>query len=311
MNSRPSHARKRRGGRHPLDSAAGWLLSVVLHVLVLVGLTQLFWLRGGGEGEGVEGRDVGIVSADQSGTINMGAADQLQIRPPTEAVQATVAEPIKTQSITQVGSATETLQPEAIVALQVGGQAVQSAEAADWSGFSAGGGGATGGPASFFDLQVRGKSFVYVIDKSGSMEQNRKMQVALDELMRSISALERLQRFYIFFYDGKSYGLPGNKMLTASDHNRREAFKWARSIVASGTTDPTEAMLSALRMEPDAIWLLSDGLFPETAAERIAQANAGRRVKIHTLAFQERDGEKVLQRIAEENGGRYRFVPRQ
>ena len=53
---------------------------------------------------------------------------------------------------------------------------------------------------------------------------------------------------------------------------------------------------------------VSDGLFDESAADVIRTANPGRRVRIHTIAFYDNEGEAVLRRIAEENRGKYRFV---
>jgi len=64
-----------------------------------------------------------------------------------------------------------------------------------------------------------------------------------------------------------------------------------------------------LRFQPDAIWLLSDGLFPPAAADLIRNENPNAHTQIHTIAFYDNQGEPLLRRIAEENRGRYRFVP--
>jgi hypothetical protein len=62
--------------------------------------------------------------------------------------------------------------------------------------------------------------------------------------------------------------------------------------------------------------LLSDGEFEDQTAALLRKNNLVRRERgrepvaiVHTIGFHSRHGQKVLQRIAEENGGRYVFVP--
>ncbi len=61
---------------------------------------------------------------------------------------------------------------------------------------------------------------------------------------------------------------------------------------------------------PDEIHFMTDGLIPQDISDRLRALNGGRvGTVIHTYAFGERGSETMLQAIAAEHGGRYRFVP--
>lgn len=166
-----------------------------------------------------------------------------------------------------------------------------------------------GGPATFFGQPGRGSRFVYVIDRSGSMEGGR-FQDACFELIRSIRALRPHESFYVIFYDSRAHPMSAPALLRATPTNQEAAVEWIRSMSVGGGTDPTEAMLHALRvLRPDTIWLLSDGQFDIRVTDAIREANPRQQVQINTIAFHDTAGEVVLRRIAEENDGDYRFVP--
>jgi len=145
------------------------------------------------------------------------------------------------------------------------------------------------------------------VDRSGSMA-GPKLDAAKAELIRAVRRLERAARFYTIFFNVVPAAMPGEELVRATESNKRRHFAWVSGIGAGGRTDPTSAMKLALSLKPDAIWLLSDGIFRLQAATAIQKANPRGRVQIHTIAFYSREGEAVLQRIADENRGRYRFV---
>ena len=103
--------------------------------------------------------------------------------------------------------------------------------------------------------------------------------------------------------------MPGGQLMEATETNKRRLFDWVDGIRSGGGTDPSAAVKVALAATPDAIWLLTDSGFDRSTIDVIRQANPGRRARIHTVAFQGKEGEGLLKRIAEENGGQYRFVP--
>ncbi len=77
---------------------------------------------------------------------------------------------------------------------------------------------------------------------------------------------------------------------------------------AVGDTDPRAALRYALQLKPDVIYFLTDGSFDRRIGhelEKLVQPNA----VIHTFAFGDRIGEKLLKKIAANNRGRYHYIP--
>ncbi|MBC8871508.1 MAG: hypothetical protein H8E44_18955, partial [Planctomycetes bacterium] len=104
--------------------------------------------------------------------------------------------------------------------------------------------------------------------------------------------------------------------LPAPDENLGR-FRQLFTTVALGFHTPPAASVSfALTLDPDALYLLSAGQFEDHTAALLRDKNLVRvdrarvpRVTVHTIGFHSRHGQKVLERIAKENGGRYTFVP--
>jgi hypothetical protein len=172
--------------------------------------------------------------------------------------------------------------------------------------------GAAGGTAQFFQIQGKGRRFAYVVDCSGSMAGDP-FDKACAELRRSIEALKSGQSFFVVFFDSGEYPQfhprAGEGLLRASPANKRRLREWVSGFVMpGGGTDPRVALLQALALRPDAIYLLSDGEFDPDIALQVRQQNR-RRTAIHTISFMNRAAEPLLRRIASENKGSYRFVP--
>ena len=127
------------------------------------------------------------------------------------------------------------------------------------------------------------------------------------ELKRSIRALPDDGEFFVIFFDTTALPMPASGLVRATAANRDRYSRWIDQQDVSGGTDPTDAMIQALGMKPDTIFLMSDGVFDIGVADRIRQANT-HGCSINTIAFHDRSGEPVLQRIAKENEGAYRFV---
>lgn len=169
--------------------------------------------------------------------------------------------------------------------------------------------------SSFFDVAAKGSGFVYVVDFSGSMYGwgGAKAKAAKAELLRSINALTAAQKFYVIFYDHRSLPMPAESLVAATTENRRTFGEWIEKADGGGGTDPRAALQAALSLKPDAIWLMADGLFEHVTQEEILELiranNPGARIQINTIAFFDKEGEPILQRIAQENRGKYRFIP--
>ncbi len=165
--------------------------------------------------------------------------------------------------------------------------------------------------ASFFGLEGKGNKFVYVIDCSSSMAGVR-LQRAKEELLKSIYSLDDFQKFYVIFYNTDAYPMfwPDrliHTLLPVTKKNLETVTQWVEAFWNPGGTDPWPAMQIALSLEPDTIFLLTDGEFDLQVADRIRQANRSETV-IHTIGLGSAIGEAVLRRIAKENGGQFRAV---
>lgn len=168
-------------------------------------------------------------------------------------------------------------------------------------------GGDTGGSAGFFGLSAGGKKFVYVIDMSDSMNAGEKFASALRELNRSINSLAADMDFYVIFYNTSYLAMPASKLVNASGANKKKYLRWVNGVRPSGGTNPESAALYALSLKPDAIWLLSDGNFPDDCTVQITLSNNGR-TPIHTLAFGDQAGVEQLKSLASANNGNFRIV---
>jgi uncharacterized protein with von Willebrand factor type A (vWA) domain len=129
------------------------------------------------------------------------------------------------------------------------------------------------------------------------------------ELKRSVNDLQPMQKFHIiFFSSGKPLEGPANAMTWATDRNKARYYDYIDTIKAEGQTDPQWAFQRALQMEPDLIYLLTDGIFQETIADKIIEWAKLHKIKINTIAYVWESGGSLLRRIAEQTGGVYRYV---
>ncbi|MCG3178786.1 MAG: hypothetical protein BIFFINMI_01115 [Phycisphaerae bacterium] len=198
--------------------------------------------------------------------------------------------------------------------------AIPTSGASSSSAFSALPGGAQNAGAKFFGSEAGGNvtKIVYVVDKSGSMLMNASFAYVQQELLRSIRDLQPVQQFQvIFFADGQpdELKIEAKAMLQfANTSAKLEAKKWIESRVAGsriGKSDPQKSLEKAFQIPggpPELIYILTDGLFPQETLNTISQLNPKREVKINTIGFRERSGEKLLKEIANQNGGTYKFI---
>lgn len=161
---------------------------------------------------------------------------------------------------------------------------------------------------SFFGVRAQGQIFVYVVDCSGSMIEESRLTRAKIELRRSISALQVPQRFQVIFYNDEPIFMPGYLPKSADLASKDQLLQWLRLIEPDGGTDPKSALQLALGLRPDAIFLLSDGEFPDGTAAAVIKKNA-RKIPIHCIDLGSGDTADQLKQIARESGGQYKWRP--
>lgn len=168
-----------------------------------------------------------------------------------------------------------------------------------------------GATIGFYGVKASGRRFVFVTDCSSSMS-GPPFQRLKTELRASINALPRKAEFFVVFFNNDALPMPSQGLVKATPEHKNKYLEWADQVPSDGGTDPSKAMEIALGLQPSVVFLLTDGAFsPEPTFAVIERLNELRRVRINTIAIGERAAEQVLQRIAKENKGAYRFVPQQ
>lgn len=178
---------------------------------------------------------------------------------------------------------------------------------ADGEGQGSGGG-------HFFGLPPIGDSVVFVVDSSRSMNHpypppaNTRFKRVQLELVNTIGHMQPEQKFFIVFFNHEAIPMPANQLIAATPTSQQRYLRWMIGMKADGKTNPVHAMLIALQLRPETIYLLTDGNLPPKVASVIREAN-GQHVQINTIGFGDDAGEQVLQDIARQNNGTYRFIP--
>jgi Mg-chelatase subunit ChlD len=159
--------------------------------------------------------------------------------------------------------------------------------------------------ASFFGIRAQGRFFVYVIDCSGSMIDDDRFARASTELRRSVMALQSPQQFEVIFYNDESIPMPGGPVPRPADpENKRRLNAWLQVIEPDNGTDPRLSIRQAMSLRPEAVFLLSDGEFPDGTSEAVARSNT-RKIPIHCVDLSGGEGGDHLIRIARDSGGKY------
>jgi len=306
-----------------------WLISLVLHVVVIVALGMFFKQTVRGQSGGEEpGRNVGIVlkRMTDDGEMFEGEGDFAEDAiEPTETTAETSDAVAALPSESDMPSASDALpaQMPAIGMGALGGSG--NGDAQDMAGSPkqarvTGGGGITGGGGDgahveFFDVDAEGFTFVYVLDRSISMT-GEPLAAAKRELIESLEGLGAVHKFQIIFFNHnrRTFDLSGgqDRMPFADERTRELARRFIMAIRADGGTDREAALMAALKMRPDVIFFLTDAddpMFPGEL-ERVRSTNRGG-ASIHTIEFgfgRSPGGDNFLKKLARDNAGKHGYV---
>jgi hypothetical protein len=161
---------------------------------------------------------------------------------------------------------------------------------------------------SFFDVKAEGTFFVFVVDCSGSMDDGGRLLRAKRELRRTISRLSFPQRFLVVFYNDRAWPMPGDLVASADTQSKDRAYRWLGRVDAHGETNPQSAMNLALSLKPDAVFLLSDGDYPNGSVKAVARKNKTG-IPVHCIDLAPGAVGDDLKRIAAQSGGQYAARP--
>jgi len=174
---------------------------------------------------------------------------------------------------------------------------------------------------SILGLATEAKSFVIVVDMSGSMLSFSELMIK--SVLEVLEPLDSSNEFAIIGYQGNPapvlWTYPDRGLVQATPANLDTAREFTRSLARrfSGSTPTHYALLSALQYPADAIILMSDGE-PDNAPgfiiQDIATLNRYENKEIHTVAIgdytQNRGLVMFLQTLAHQNDGDFVGVSR-
>ena len=165
-----------------------------------------------------------------------------------------------------------------------------------------------------FGIKGTGSTFVYLFDRSASMEElaGRPLRAAKSQLLESVNSLGESHQFQIIFYNDQTKIFqpePGQSLMTFADEL---AKKRARSFIASirgkGGTDHLNALKMALAFSPDVVFLLTDaeGGFSSSDLRNISNWNrSGAVINAIEFGVGGRGLDRSLERVAKESLGQY------
>jgi len=177
-----------------------------------------------------------------------------------------------------------------------------------------------------FGLREEAESFVYVFDRSDSMNsvlsytsENQTvfsitpLQAAKAELLRSLEDLDPRQRFQIILYNHTT--LPflqdsfAYSLIPGTEANRKRANAFVMKQPGEGGTFHLQPLEMAIKLRPEVIYLMTDGEAKDdpTSAELKQLRNLNRRrsrINVIHFCFQERP-ESTLSQLAKENRGQF------
>lgn len=308
-----------------------WLFSLVLHVgfsFLIVFLSQLPSCRRDIQGDrGDSFRQVGIVARPVPETVNDQESDptadretasptpepqpDVEVLPDRPPVPLSLPENAKLPPVIGTGAFSSIVAVPAEDLVR---------PAAPGAGGGAASGGAPAGGTSFLGIQDNGRRFVYVIDRSFSMENDNALQAAKLELLSSLDRLQENQEFQVIFYNNDPFVLEtrGNRfpMFWGTDPQRLQVREQVRAIGPAGGTSHMPALIKALSYNPDVVFLLTDGAADTalTNAElRELQQRNRHGARIHCIEFGRGPTSSLgtsgnfLRQLAQQHQGQYTY----
>ncbi|MBA4029717.1 MAG: hypothetical protein C0478_02215 [Planctomyces sp.] len=175
--------------------------------------------------------------------------------------------------------------------------------------------------SGIFSSKAAANKVVFVVDCSLSMNAphlpstyrtgvptSRFQRVQL-ELVQAVQTLPEKTEFFIVFFSDEAFAMPSRGLQPASYENKEKYLKWvATSTTMPGQTDPRSALLLALRLEPEVIYLLTDGSFRQLVQRDLLNLKQPR-TAVNTIALGEAAAEPILKQMSEQNRGTFSYVP--
>jgi hypothetical protein len=175
-----------------------------------------------------------------------------------------------------------------------------------------GGGGGIGPKSPFMGMSGNAMRVAYVCDSSGSMMSL--FDILRVELRKAVDTLKPVQAFNVIFFSEDNYvTLDKQGLVYCLPENKRKAYEFLDKTAPHGSSNPIPGIRLAFQQQPQLIYMLTDGDFPNNAEiiQEIRKLNKDKKVKINTIAFgndADENFHKFLKQVADENGGLYKWV---
>lgn len=299
------------------------LISLCIHLCLLLGMALILMGGSGRQGTSFElfvdaSQDsdrVDLTTIEFDSSLSQSSSEQLVTETPEVRVSLTTPQPAwlsntKSDTLAAEGQylasgAAGTFSEAAVAASTAGSKANASEKNPGY-----------GQGASFFGAYAPGQRFVFVIDSSKSMLEGTRWSRLRRELIRAIQSLSPDQEFFVVSFDVGMHPMfdlypPNSSFLPPTDQSLRRLNSWLNQVQHGSATLPASSIGLALKLQPDAIFLLSDGEIQDNTIQELRFHNrmkddSGKvkvAIPIHTLLLHSQIGAATLRIIADENDG--------
>jgi hypothetical protein len=169
-----------------------------------------------------------------------------------------------------------------------------------------------------FGVKGTGSKFVYVFDRSSSMD-GPPLAAAKQQLIASIDSLEEIHQFHIIFFN---HAAPRHVQLNvgkrariafADSQNKMLAQRFIQGITADGGTEREAPLLEALDSGPDVVFFLTDvdDDMNRDSIDKVVRKSKRSGAMISTIEFGRGPDPKrrnFLVELAERTGGSHGYV---
>ncbi|HEX7297115.1 MAG TPA: VIT and VWA domain-containing protein [Pyrinomonadaceae bacterium] len=162
------------------------------------------------------------------------------------------------------------------------------------------------------EKEYTAKDVVFVVDTSGSMGEDDKMEKARSALLYGIGILRPQDRFNVVSFAGEEHLMEAG-LISADDNGRKRGAEFVKSLRPSGGTNINQSLLTSLRQfvagdRPKMLIFLTDGLptVGETNINRIIDNVHGAKntdVRLFTFGVGHNVNTALLDKLASDNGG--------
>jgi hypothetical protein len=170
---------------------------------------------------------------------------------------------------------------------------------------------------SFFGVEGTGASFVFVVDRSESMNvyDAGPLRSAKREMLKSLAALRENHQFQVVFYNDSLSPLTRERgLLFGSESNLDRAESFIKSMRGDGGTEHIPALKLGLSFGSDVLFFLTDAENPSLSMEQLLdlQRRAERSLTtIHSIQFNVGPAASSggwIRALAEMNRGTYKYI---